>query len=89
MIDFIELYLFNGSINFRYRKYNPYNEDIAVTEEPEIVTFRTDFNVTFGVMVCFDLMLDIPGNVLVQSGIRNFVFSTMWHNQLPYGVCEY
>lgn len=76
-------------LNFRYRKYNPYTEKVAYTKEPEIVTFRTDFNVTFGVMVCFDLMLNIPGNVLIQRGIRNFVFSTMWHNQLPYGVCEY
>lgn len=74
------------NINFRYRKFNPYDEGVEATKDPEIVTFKTDFNVTFGVIVCFDIMLNVPGNVLIQRGIRNFVFSTMWHNSLPYGT---
>ena len=78
----------NGNIIFRYRKFNPYTEDVAITKEPEIVSFRTDFNVTFGIIVCFDLILDEPANALLEQGIRNFVFSTMWHNQLPYGNGE-
>lgn len=76
-------------INFRYRKFNPYSEKIDVTTEPEAITFRTDFNVTFGIIVCFDLVLGNPANMLLKQGVRNFVFSTMWHNQLPYGTGEW
>lgn len=83
--DFTVIYL-NGNIYFRYRKFNPYNENVEKTAVPEIVTFRTDFNVTFGVIVCFDLILDVPANILLARGIRNFIFSTLWHSQLPYAT---
>lgn len=75
-------------INFRYRKYNPYDEGVAITREPDIVTFQTDFNVTFGLIVCYDLVVDKPVNMLIKRGIRNFAFSTMWHSTWSHISCE-
>lgn len=66
-----------------------YDEKAQRTVKPELVTFRTDFNVTFGLSVCFDLYFDSPSVALVKRGIRNFAFSTMWYSGLPYGVGEF
>lgn len=69
---------------FRYRKYNLFNEDVQVTEKPDLVTFHTDFNVTFGVCICFDLLFYWPPIALVERGVRNFVYPTMWFSEIPY-----
>lgn len=55
-----------------------------MTAKPDLVTFHTDFNVTFGVSICFDLMFYWPPVALIERGVRNFVFQTMWFSQLPY-----
>lgn len=57
---------------------------MQVTETPDLTTFQTDFNVTFGVCICFDLFFDLPANGLVERGVRNFVFPTMWFSEIPY-----
>lgn len=72
----------------RYRKFHLYDEKAQRTIKPELVTFRTDFNVTFGLSVCFDLYFDSPSVALVKRGVRNFAFSTMWYSGLPYGAGE-
>ena len=54
------------------------------TVKPDLITFRTDFNVTFGLGVCFDLIFDEPLIALIKQGVRNFVFPTMWNAELPY-----
>lgn len=69
---------------YRYRKFNLFNEDVQVTDKPDLVTFRTDFNVTFGISICFDLMFYWPPVALIERGIRNFVYPTMWFSELPY-----
>lgn len=53
-------------------------------KNPDLTTFRTDFNVTFGVCICFDLFFHFPANGLVERGVRNFVFPTMWFSEIPY-----
>lgn len=58
------------------------------TVQPELITFRTDFNVTFGIGVCFDLIFDTPLIALMEQGVRNFVFPTMWNAELPYTAGE-
>lgn len=73
------------SFLLRYRKFHLFGEDgVQSTNEPDLTTFRTDFNVTFGVCICFDLIFDYPPNGLVERGVRNFVYPTMWFSEIPY-----
>lgn len=70
--------------DFSYRKFNPIGEQVQNTIEPELATFQTDFNVTFGLGICFDIMFDRPLKALVERGVRNFAFPTQWNAELPY-----
>lgn len=51
---------------------------------PDLTTFKTDFNVTFGVCICFDLMFQDPMKSLILRGVKNFVYPTYWFSGLPY-----
>lgn len=47
--------------------------------------FDTDFNVTFGHFICFDLLFKTPATDLVlDHGIENIIFPTMWYSELPF-----
>ncbi|KAM8720108.1 hypothetical protein ACLKA7_006198 [Drosophila subpalustris] len=75
----------NGTVISRYRKINLWGEPRNTTWIPESVSFETDFNVTFGHIICFDIMLFKPGHELIlEKGIRNFVFPSKWFAQLPF-----
>lgn len=55
--------------------------------EPDTVdmsTFITDFGVTFGHFICFDLMFKEPALNLVAQGIKDIIFPTMWFSELPF-----
>lgn len=52
--------------------------------KPDIVTFKTDFNVTFGVFICFDMLFSEPATSLLNMGIKHFVYPTFWISELPY-----
>ena len=54
------------------------------TQTPDMTTFKTDFNVTFGVCICFDLLFDEPVINLVDQGVKHFVYPTMWFSEIPY-----
>lgn len=54
------------------------------TVKPDIVAFKTDFNVTFGIFVCFDMMFAQPAMSLINHGIKHFVYPTMWSSEIPY-----
>lgn len=83
--NFVDVAQILSNYIFRYRKYHLFGEDgVQSTETPDLTTFRTDFNVTFGVCICFDLMFDYPPNALVERGVRNFVYPTMWFSEIPY-----
>lgn len=47
-------------------------------------SFLTDFGVTFGHFICFDLMFQEPALNLVAEGIKDIVFPTMWFSELPF-----
>lgn len=47
-------------------------------------TFTTDFGVTFGHFICFDLMFKEPALNLVAQGVKDIVFPTMWFSELPF-----
>ena len=49
----------------------------------QIVSFNTSFGVEFGMFVCYDMCFLTPTEELYAQGIRNFVFSTFWYNEVP------
>ncbi|XP_060664994.1 vanin-like protein 2 [Drosophila nasuta] len=75
----------NGTVISRYRKVHLYGEPRNTTFVPESITFETDFGVTFGHMICFDIMFFTPGGeIILEQGVRDFIFPTMWFSQLPF-----
>ena len=76
----------DGKVIARYRKYNLFGE-AGVSVPPEVIlsTFRTDFNVTFGQFICFDLMFDKPSLQLINDlGVTDIVYSTYWYSEAPF-----
>ncbi|XP_034941661.1 vanin-like protein 2 [Chelonus insularis] len=76
----------DGKIIAKYRKTNLFSEpQFNVTPEPEIVTFQTDFGVTFGTFICFDILFKEPGITLTRKlNITDIVYSTAWFSELPF-----
>lgn len=74
-----------GVVVSRYRKWNLYGEaNMDLTPTPDIGYFTTDFNVTFGHFICFDIMFATPALRLLEMGITDIVYPTMWFGQLPF-----
>ncbi|EDV47341.1 vanin-like protein 3 [Drosophila erecta] len=75
-----------GAVISRYRKWNLYLEPSTNrTESPEMATFTTDFNVTFGHFICFDMLFYTPAQDLVeQLGIRHVIVTKMFNSELPF-----
>lgn len=77
-----------GVVVARYRKFNLFNEPgTNVTSRPEMSYFTTDFGVTFGMFICFDILFKFPAlDLLRQSGpeISDFAYSAMWFSELPF-----
>lgn len=80
----------NGTVVGRYRKFNLFREGgINTTLTAELSTFETDFGVTFGNIICFDVLFFEPAMQLVQMGVKNFLFSAMWMSELPFLTCKF
>ncbi|XP_032526858.2 vanin-like protein 2 isoform X1 [Danaus plexippus] len=87
-------YLFNTNVVFnrsgavidRYRKINLFGEFTRTPAlSPDLGVFETDFGVTFGHYICFDLMFQVPAiQVVEKMNITDIVFSTMWFSEMPY-----
>ncbi|XP_015515434.2 vanin-like protein 1 [Neodiprion lecontei] len=75
-----------GGIVSRYRKFNLFAEPgINVTSSPENVTFTTDFNVTFGLIICNDILYKTPALSLVDDhNVTDIIFPARWFSELPY-----
>lgn len=75
----------NGCIISRYRKFNLFLEPFMnVTSDPDISTFETDFGVTFGHFICFDILFKSPAIDLVNMGIRHILYPSMWFSETPF-----
>ncbi|XP_012266921.2 vanin-like protein 1 isoform X1 [Athalia rosae] len=76
----------NGTVIARYRKYNLFGEvGFNRTEFPELTIFETDFGVTFGVFIAFDMIFKEPSLTLVRKmNITDFVYSIHWYSALPF-----
>ncbi|XP_052856646.1 vanin-like protein 1 [Drosophila gunungcola] len=74
-----------GVLVSRYRKIHLYGEAKNITFRPELSTFETDFGVTFGHFICFDILFYQPAHqLIVEQGITDFVYPVMWFSQLPF-----
>lgn len=75
-----------GRVISRYRKFNLFGEKgISVTDTPDVSYFTTDFNVTFGHFICFDLMFKTPALELMNNElVTDILFPTMWFSELPF-----
>lgn len=68
-----------------YRKFNLFGDNAtSQTTIADRSTFTTDFNVTFGLIICFDIIMETPAIDLVKRGVRNFIMPTMWYSELPF-----
>ncbi|KAK0164544.1 hypothetical protein PV328_003161 [Microctonus aethiopoides] len=76
----------NGAVIARYRKWNLYGEPkLNRTEKPELSYFHSDFNVTFGQFICFDILFKTPAlNLVKDNNITDILFSNHWFSELPY-----
>ncbi|KAJ6254760.1 biotinidase-related [Anaeramoeba flamelloides] len=75
-----------GYLIAKYHKTHLYVEELKLFDKvsnPQPVYFKTSFGVTFGMIVCFDIMFPNPIVDYVHLGINNFIFSTFWNNVLP------
>lgn len=75
-----------GAVIDRYRKINLFGEASRTPAlHPDLGIFTTDFGVTFGHFICFDLMFQVPAIQVVQkNNIKDVIFPTMWFSEMPY-----
>uniref|UniRef100_A0A1B0GA13 CN hydrolase domain-containing protein n=2 Tax=Glossina morsitans morsitans TaxID=37546 RepID=A0A1B0GA13_GLOMM len=77
-----------GRVISRYRKshlfrYEWYSTDIL--ETPQLATFTTDFGVTFGHFICFDMLYYEPAEQLVkEKNVTDIIYPTHWFSELPF-----
>ncbi|KAG5681836.1 hypothetical protein PVAND_011244 [Polypedilum vanderplanki] len=75
----------NGCIVSRYRKFNLFIEpNINRTKESELSFFETDFGVTFGHFICFDILFKAPAYDLINLNISHFLYPSMWFSEVPF-----
>ncbi|GLV36316.1 uncharacterized protein CBL_08810 [Carabus blaptoides fortunei] len=76
----------NGAVIARYRKYNLFGEPaFNKTASPELITFDTDFGVTFGTFICFDILFAEPAmKLLRETKATDIVYPTAWFSSLPF-----
>ncbi|XP_015178474.1 PREDICTED: vanin-like protein 2 [Polistes dominula] len=76
----------NGTIIAKYRKQNLFVEpQFSTPKHPEIVTFDTDFGVTFGTFICFDILFAVPAlNLTRDLGVTDIVYTTAWFSETPF-----
>ncbi|XP_011300133.1 vanin-like protein 2 isoform X2 [Fopius arisanus] len=75
-----------GKIIAKYRKTHLFKEpQFDILQTPEIITFDTDFNVTFGTFICFDMLFKEPAlNLTRIHHVTDIVYSTAWFSELPF-----
>ncbi|XP_073333727.1 biotinidase-like [Pagrus major] len=74
----------DGLLVARYHKQNLFFEESFDTPpQPEIITFDTPFAGRFGLLICFDILFQVPTITLVEKGVRQLIFPTAWMNLLP------
>lgn len=74
-----------GRVIARYRKTHLFGElQFNVTEKPELCIYKTDFNVTFGCFICFDILFKEALILPRAYGIQDITYSTAWFSEIPF-----
>ncbi|XP_002099874.2 vanin-like protein 1 [Drosophila yakuba] len=77
-----------GRIISRYRKSHLWRHEYdstSVLRTPDISIFSTDFGVTFGHFICFDMLFYDPAvKLLREHNITDIVYPTYWFSELPF-----
>ncbi|XP_031327982.1 vanin-like protein 2 isoform X2 [Photinus pyralis] len=74
----------SGAVIAKFRKINLSQEPFLKAGR-KIVTFVTDFNVTFGIFTCFDLLFRYPAmEVLSNPEVTDVIFPTAWYSETPF-----
>ncbi|XP_070500719.1 vanin-like protein 1 [Chironomus tepperi] len=75
----------DGDIISSYRKYHLFGERLDKPYKPALVTFDTDFGVTFGHFICFDMHFRYPAVELVRGHkVTDIIFTSKWFSELPF-----
>jgi len=72
----------DGAYLAKYHKRNLWGETNIDVPPVETVSFKTKFGETFGMFICADLIYQHPAQDLVQSGVKNYVMSLAWSNEM-------
>lgn len=73
---------------YRSRKINLYYEP-AFTPGKYPRTFKTSFNVTFGIFTCFDILFKNPAlDILNNPEVTDIIFPSAWFSQTPHLPCK-
>jgi len=74
-----------GDIISSYRKYHLFGERLDKPHKPALVTFDTDFGITFGHFICFDMHFRYPAVELVRAHkVTDIIFTSKWFSELPF-----
>lgn len=77
-----------GRVISRYRKTHLWRQEYlstSVMRQPQVISFDTDFGVTFGHFVCFDMMFHEPAiRLLRERNITDIIYPTYWFSELPF-----
>lgn len=74
----------------RYRKFSLTGSEIdesgiSPSPTPELSIFTTDFGVTFGQFICFDILHQSPTlNLIRDKNVTDIIFSSRWFSELPF-----
>ncbi|KAK4884527.1 hypothetical protein RN001_000798 [Aquatica leii] len=75
----------SGVVISRYREINTHDEINYVPGPDTIAAFSTDFGVTFGILISYDIIFKTPALDLLQNeNITDIVYSSAWVGQLPF-----
>lgn len=76
-----------GTVIATYRKFHLFKEEVNHPKVPQLVTFNTDFGVTFGTFVCFDInFADTTIELLREKKVTDIVFPSFWFSELPHAT---
>lgn len=75
----------NGMVISVYRKFNLHrNEALNSTLVPDVSTFLTDFDVTFGHLSGLDILFESPAAELIALNVSNFVYTVRMRSEIPF-----
>lgn len=77
-----------GQVISRYRKTHLWRQEYLSTSlmrRPQVISFDTDFGVTFGHFICFDMLFYEPAmRLLRERNITDIIYPTYWFSELPF-----